>query len=153
MAVRKIITLPNPHLREKSKPVVLPEVAGQWDKKITEIITDLLDTVQATKDPEGVGLSAVQIDKLVRIFVVKIATPLGSQERGGKNNFEVFINPEITNFSKKMLSCSTDKKLKQIMEGCLSIPDLYGFVNRPIKIKISWIDIKGVKKSATFEGK
>ena len=140
MSVCKIITLPHPNLRKKSKPVSLPKTAGMWDKRTKKIIRDLLDTVVATKDPEGVGLSAVQINEPARIFVAKI-----------NNKFEVFINPQITHYSKKALS--SGQKKSQIMEGCLSVPGYYSFIDRPIGITLKWTDEQGIKKETAFEGK
>lgn len=140
MSVCKIITLPNSNLRKKSKPAKLPKIAGMWDKRTKKIIGDLLDTVVATKDPEGVGLSAVQINEPARIFVAKV-----------NNKFEVFINPQITHYSKKALSSS--QKKSQIMEGCLSVPGYYSFIDRPIGITIKWTNEKGANKEAAFKGK
>ena len=83
MAIQKIITVPNPLLRQKSK------VVTHVDKKIKKIINDLIETVKSASEPEGLGLSAIQIGQPVRIFVAKT-----------KKNFEVFINPKIIEASK-----------------------------------------------------
>src|SRR4030042_4404043 len=107
--IRKIITIPHPLLRQKSKPV------GKIDKKIKKVITDLLETVKNTSEPKGLGLSAVQINQPLRIFVAKT----------GKN-FEIFINPKITSSSKETLK-KVLKKEQQFFEGCLSVPRIYGF--------------------------
>jgi peptide deformylase len=141
MSVRTIITIPNPLLRQVSKPVTLPKITGNWDKKTKTTVKDLLDTVKVQKDPPGVGLSAVQIGKLTRIFVAKIGS-----------NFEIFINPEITWYSEKDLN-QTTKEDNRLLEGCLSIPLLYGFVNRPIAIKLKWVDYTGQPREQLFEGK
>jgi len=130
--IQKIITIPNPLLRQKSKPV------GKIDKKIEKVIADLLETVKNASEPEGLGLSAIQIGQLLRIFVAKT----------GKN-FRVFINPKITFSSKETLK-KVLKKEQQFFEGCLSIPGIYGFVDRPYQIKMEWQDEKGRKHSRTF---
>ena len=131
--IRKIITIPNPLLRQKSKPV------GKIDKKIEKVIADLLETVKNTSEPKGLGLSAVQINQPLRIFVAKT----------GKN-FGIFINPKITFSSKETLK-KVLKKEQQFFEGCLSVPRIYGFVNRPYQIKFEWLDEKGKKKSQSFK--
>lgn len=135
MAIKKIITVPNPKLRQQSKPV------KKIDKKIEKLVEDLLDTVKAAEEPKGAGLSAVQISKLVRIFVIK---------KGKK--FVPFINPKITWQSKKMFSQVLEKE-KVFMEGCLSIPGYYGFVDRPYAVKLKWQDLKGKTLQEKFENK
>lgn len=133
--IKKIITVPNPLLRQKSKLV------GKVDQKTKKIISDLLETVKGASDPEGLGLSAVQISQLVRIFVAKTG-----------EDFEVFINPQIIEASDKKLSQVLPKS-KQFFEGCLSLPEIYGFVDRPYQIKLSWQDEKGQKKTRVFTNK
>lgn len=134
MAIKKIITVPNPILRQKSKEV------GKIDKKIKQLIKDLTDTVKAQRNPRGAGLSAVQIGEPWRIFVLykdkKILT---------------FINPEIIWHSKETLADKLPEK-KQFVEGCLSVPGYWGFVNRPYKIKLEYLDLAGQKKTAEYEG-
>ncbi len=134
MAQQKIIIVPNKVLKQKSKPV------KKIDKKTKDIIKDLKDTVKSASDPEGIGLSAVQINKLVRIFIAKI-----------NNHFEIFINPKIT-FSKKTLTQILPKK-KHFFEGCLSVPKIYGFIDRPYQIQVEWKDENGKTKKQTFKGK
>jgi len=133
--IQKIITVPNPLLRQKSKEV------AKIDKKIQKVIADLLETVKSASEPEGLGLSAIQIGQPVRIFVAKT-----------KKNFEVFINPKIIEASKENLS-EVLKKEKLFFEGCLSIPQIYGFVDRPYEIKLEWLDEKGQKKVRNFKNR
>jgi len=133
--IKKIITVPNSLLRQKSKSV------DKIDKKIKKIIDDLLTTVKKTTDPEGLGLSAIQIGQPVRIFVAKV-----------NNNFEVFINPTINFFSKKKLSQALPKE-KLLFEGCLSVPQIYGFIDRPFEIQITWQNEKGNQKTRKFKDK
>ena len=137
MTVIPLITVPNRLLRQKSKPVKTPKNSGEWDKKTKAVINDLLDTVKAQQDPEGVGLSAIQIGKPLAIFVAKI-----------DQKFEVFINPKI--IWKSVNTNAADPKSKRPLEGCLSIPNLYGLVNRPVSIKLTWINLAGQKKRQLF---
>jgi len=133
--IRKIITVPHPLLRQKSKKV------AKVDKKIEKVIADLLETVKSASEPKGLGLSAVQIGQPFRLFVAKT-----------KKDFEVFINPEITFTSKKTLK-KVLKKEEQFFEGCLSVPQIYGFVDRPYQIKLEWQNEKGQKKSQSFKNR
>lgn len=125
MAIKKIITISNTTLRQQSKPV------KKIDKKTEQLVNDLIETAKAAEEPKGVGLSAIQIGKPIRVFVIK---------RGRK--FIPFINPKITWQSKKMFSDVLEKE-KVFLEGCLSLPGYYGFVNRPHAIKVKWQDLKG----------
>lgn len=144
MAIRKIITVPNPILRQKSKPVKISSrgrPASGWDIKTKNLVTDLIETAKAAKEPSGVGLSAIQIGKLVRVFVIK-----------RRKKFIPFINPKITWQSKKTLSQVLEKE-KLFMEGCLSVPSFYGLVNRSYAVKLKWQDQKGKIHQEKFEGK
>jgi peptide deformylase len=130
--IQKITTVPNPLLRQKSKKV------AKVDKKIQKVITDLLETVKNASEPTGLGLSAVQIGQPFRIFVAKT-----------KKDFEVFINPQAVKASKETLK-KVLKKEQRFFEGCLSVPQIYGFVDRPYQIRLEWLDEKGSKHSHSF---
>lgn len=128
----KIIKHPHPVLRKKAKPV----------KKITPAIVqlsqDLLKILVPQKDkPIGRGLAANQLNQLYRIFVIKMP---------GK--YEVCINPKVLKSSKKNLSSLPEDK--RFLEGCLSIPGYYGFVNRPLKIKVKYQTPSGSTKTKTL---
>ncbi len=97
-------------------------------------------TVLAEKDPEGVGLAANQVGLDKRIFLAKIA-PKSKTSAGSE--FAAFINPEITNFSKEM---------QEEFEGCLSIPDIFGYVKRAQEVTVRYTNTKGQIKSRTFTG-
>ena len=135
MAVEKIITVPNPNLRKKSKPI------KKITPRIKKLVKDLIDTAKAQKEPEGVGLSAVQIDKQDRVFVVLL---------DGK--FIAFINPEITWRSAKKFS-QVLKEHERFMEGCLSIPNYFALVDRPYSVKLKWQNLNGKVQERKFEGK
>lgn len=138
--IRKIITVPNPILRQKTKPI--PPVGGRaFNKKVEKLVNDLIETARAAKKPEGVGLSAIQIGELKRVFVVK---------RGSK--FVSFINPKITWISKKKFS-QTLKKEERFLEGCLSVPGYFAFVDRPFSVKLKWQDLSGQVFEEKFENK
>ncbi len=135
MAIQKILTVPNPLLRQKAK-----KVEG-IDRKILKLVKDLKDSLKIQESPRGVGLSAPQIGVSKRVLVLKL-----DQE------IVPFINPKIISFSKETLKDILLKE-KRFMEGCLSIPGFWGFVNRPYKVKVSFFDLTGAKKTKKFEGK
>ena len=129
-----IVKYPHPALRKKAKPV----------KKITPAINqfcqDFLHTLAPDpKKPLGVGLAANQVNKLWRIFVIRMPD--------GK--FEIIINPKIIKSSKQMLS-QVYQADQRFLEGCLSIPGYFGFVDRPAKIKVAYQTSKGLTKTKAF---
>lgn len=124
--IRKILQSGNPILRKKSKPVI------KFDKKILSLIQDLKDTLATQKDPEGVGLAAPQLGKNLRVFVCSY-----------KKFNRVVINPEIIEISKSPHSAKALRGKKEIMEGCLSLPNYYGPLKRSQKIKIKYLDGNG----------
>ena len=98
------------------------------------------ETLLSTKDPEGVGLAAPQVGKLLRIFII----------RSGRK-ITTFINPKITWRSKKLNTDVLSEK-EQYLEGCLSIPQIYGLVKRPHEIKIQYLNEKGTNIKDKYKG-
>lgn len=113
MALRNIRIDDDPILREVSKPV------RKITPRILELLDDMLDTMY---DAQGVGLAAPQVGILRRVVVVDI----------GEGPIKM-INPEIL-----------EKKGSDIAaEGCLSVPNLAGTVDRPTNVKARYINIDG----------
>ena len=131
-----IITLPNTHLRQRSKKV------GLVSSEITQLIDDMkaatLDWEDSREHEVGVALAAVQIDTLLRVVVVR-----SNFDDKSDRTFQVFINPEITKFEGKLI---------EDFEGCLSVKDLYGKVKRHDKVKIKALDENGEPLRLTAEG-
>lgn len=125
----KIITAPNPILKKISKPV------KNIDKKTQDIIKDIKDTLVNGETPKGVGLSGVQIGKLVRVFATYIPKS-GNPDDNASPQLKIFVNPEILRESKeKTLGPNPDKP---ILEGCLSIPGIWGSVWRKKWVKLKY---------------
>jgi peptide deformylase len=119
MTVRKIITLPDPRLKQVSKPV----------EEVTDEIRTLLDDmVETVHDAPGIGLAAVQIGVLKRVVVVDISRDEEKPEP------QYFVNPEIT-------WVSEERGIYE--EGCLSIPEYYEEVERPAECKVKFLDRDG----------
>lgn len=135
MANKKIITVPDPLLRQKSEPI-------KWfDKRLKNLIKNLKDTMIAQDKPKGVGLSAPQIGKSSRVFIARIGEKIIP-----------FVNPQITFRSKETIKEKMPED-KRLLEGCLSVPGYWGFVNRPYQVKIEYQDEKGKKQSLMLEDK
>jgi peptide deformylase len=118
----KILTTPDPLLRRTAEPVL------KLDKKLTAQIAEMTNTLKSAKDPEGVGLAAPQVGINRRLFIVAFhGVP------------EVFINPILSNFSAATLKDVHQKEKSRWLEGCLSVPRLWGFVNRPYAVEIDYL--------------
>lgn len=134
----KILIAPHPTLRVVAKPVT------HFDKKLAQEISDMSITLKSATDPEGVGLAATQVGIKKRFFILNL-----------KNKIEVIINPEIIAKSEATLADIYRKPKSRWLEGCLSLPHLWGFVNRPYWVDLQYTSFKNGVTSPVirrFEG-
>ena len=124
---KNIITLPNDHLRQRSRRIT--QIDADTRQIISDMIAATLDWEAHRPNEVAVALAAVQIDKPVRIVIIR--ADFDDKEN---KNFQVLINPEITKYEGEII---TD------YEGCLSVKDVYGKVPRYSKIRGRAIDING----------
>lgn len=117
----QILVTPEPILRLTSKAV------KQWDKKLDQEVKAMINTMQKAKDPEGVGLAAPQVGITKRIFVLDL-----------DGDIQIFVNPRVIARSKQNLSDKYTNPKKRFMEGCLSVPRLWGFVDRPYSVTLEY---------------
>jgi peptide deformylase len=133
----KVLVTPDPFLRKVAKPV------EKLDKKLEMQIAEMITTLKTARNPEGVGLAATQVGIDRRLFIVTL------------NNIPVvFINPVVKKQSEAMLSSVYRKKKDRWLEGCLSLPHLWGFVDRPYSIEMEYLTPESgtlVKKTQTFK--
>lgn len=145
---RSIVTAPNPVLSEVSKPV------EKIDGSIKNLLEEMKEALLSAKDPVGVGLAAPQIGKSVRIFIAKLTL---------KSPIQVFINPKITSKSseeevpaftnsKKVESKKPKKSKGKMLEGCLSLPNIWGEVVRNKELTLSFVDENGRTRRKNFKG-
>jgi peptide deformylase len=120
----QIMTLGNPLLTKHSG--VVPDIDGDV-KKLAE---DMLSTLA---DARGIGLAAVQVGELVRVFVTRVP----------KDGSRVFINPDILETSIEQVDFE---------EGCLSIPGVNADVTRPVSVRIQAWNERGRPFAMTAEG-
>lgn len=118
MAILNIVTEEDDILRKKSKPVT------EITPKIITLLDDMKDTLIKTG---GVGLAAVQVGMLKRIYIIDIGI------EDGKNEILEFINPEIID----------TKGHQEEAEGCLSVPGKYGITSRPAVVTVRATDRNG----------
>jgi len=125
MTIKPLIILPDPLLRQVSKPV------ERVDSDLQRLADDMLETMY---DAPGIGLAAIQIGVARRMLVIDVA------REGEEKQPLVFINPEI-------VSSSDERSVYE--EGCLSIPDYYAEVERPATVGVKYLDRDG--KEQTME--
>lgn len=131
-----IITLPNEHLRTRSKKV------GMIDDAVKKLIEDMeaatISWEQSRDHEVGVALAAIQVDTLLRVVVVR-----NDFDNKQDHTFTAFINPVITKY---------EGKIEEDYEGCLSIKDVYGKVPRYTKVRVKAQGIDGQELRVTAEG-
>ena len=128
MAVREIIKLPDKRLRLVSEPV------KRIDAGIRKLAEDMFETMYAAP---GIGLAAIQVGIGKRVFTADLSKKEESREP------QVFINPEIT-------WASDEKAIHE--EGCLSIPEYYEDVERPVQVKVKYLDLDGKAHEIEADG-
>jgi peptide deformylase len=128
MALRDIILLPDKRLRQTSEPV------NTVDAEVRTLVDDMLETMY--KAP-GVGLAAIQVGVPRRIVTLDTA------KKDEEQKPQVFLNPEI-------LWTSEEKGTYE--EGCLSIPEYYEEVERPVAIKVRYMDLDGKTHEIEADG-
>lgn len=128
MSLRPILILPDSRLREKSTPV------ERIDGEIETLIADMFETMHAAP---GIGLAAIQIGVPKRLITIDIAR---KEEPPAP---QAFINPRIVSVSEEMSSYE---------EGCLSIPEYYGEIERPARIKVAFETAKGDTREIEADG-
>lgn len=128
MAIRPILTVPDPVLKQVSRRVdaVTDETRALMD--------DMLETMYAAP---GIGLAAVQIGEPVRVIVMDLA------KEGEKPEPRYFVNPEIL---------ETVEETQTYEEGCLSVPDYYDEVDRPKRVKLRYLNYQGEQIEEWAEG-
>lgn len=128
MTVRTIIRMGHPTLRRRARPLTTQEIAGP---EIRELVADMIDTLHHAG---GIGLAAPQIDVPVRLAIIEIE---GSSRYGEipAMPLTVFVNPEI--------EVLDDRERAGYWEGCLSVPGLRGFVERPQHVRVRALDLEG----------
>ena len=128
MAVKTILTAPDPRLKKKSKPV------ASVDAGVRQLMDDMLETMYAAP---GIGLAAPQVGELRRVIVLDI------DREEVKTGPIVMANPEI-------IEASDEDAIYE--EGCLSVPEHYSDVVRPARVTVRYLDRDGATREMACEG-
>jgi peptide deformylase len=128
MALREILTVPNPVLKQVSTPV------ERVDDDLRRLMDDMLETMYAAP---GIGLAAIQVGVPRQVIVMDLAR----QDDPPEPRF--FVNPEI-------LWASDETAFYE--EGCLSVPEVYDEVDRPARVRLRYLDYNGQEVIEEAEG-
>src|SRR6195952_4434781 len=145
MAIREILEVPDPRLKQVSKSV------EKFDDELRTLVADMFETMY---DAPGIGLAAIQIGAALRVLVIDLQEREGDPEDCGDEECghdhrpvvrtpRVFVNPEILDPS---------DELSVYNEGCLSVPEIYAEVERPAQIRARWQDIDGTVHEEEMDG-
>ena len=127
MTIRKILTEPDPFLRQKSTKV------ETVDDNIRILMDDMLETMYAAP---GIGLAAIQVGVPKRIIVIDLS-------KDEEKKPLCFINPKI-------ISNSNNDATYE--EGCLSVPGQFAEIDRPDKCHLKYLDYNGKPQELKAEG-
>ena len=127
MTIRKILTEPDPFLRQRSNDV------DEVNNEIRKLMDDMLETMYAAP---GIGLAAIQVGVPKRIIVIDL-----SKEE--EKNPLYFVNPKLTLRSNNNATYE---------EGCLSVPGQFAEIDRPDQCHINYLDYKGRQQELKAEG-
>lgn len=130
-----IVKAPNPVLSTKAKKVI------KVDRAVLDLIKEMEKSLNAASDPVGVGLAAPQVGKSLNLFIAKPTV---------KSPISVFINPKIT--IQKPLIGEKDGKKTHKLEGCLSLVNIWGEVERSPEIVLEYTDETGKLHKRKFRG-
>lgn len=127
MAIREILTVGHPMLRQRAREVSVEELATA---EVQKVIDDLIDTM---RHASGAGIAAPQIGEPLRITTIEV-------NKNPRYPYKptipltIVVNPVIT---------FLDDEMVEINEGCLSVPNLRGTVARHVNIRVQWLDREG----------
>lgn len=130
----EILSAPQPVLSKKAEEIT------KFDKSLNALIEKMTKALESASDPIGVGLAAPQIGESKQVFIAK---------PNSKAKISVFINPKLISFEEPK---KTKKKGVSKLEGCLSLPSIWGEVERYPQITLEYFNEKGEKVTKEFIG-
>ncbi|MEL6477321.1 MAG: peptide deformylase [Pseudomonadota bacterium] len=132
--IRPILIHPDPRLKKVCDPV-----AGV-DAEVRGLMADMLETMY---DAPGIGLAAPQIGVNSRVIVMDCAPKAAEGEAEPAPEPICLANPEIV---------AASEEVAVYEEGCLSIPEIYANVTRPVAVEVRFLNRDGAEETRAFEG-
>mgnify|MGYP005742844039 FL=1 len=144
MTIRPIIAVPDPRLKQVSKPV----------EAVTDDLRLLMDDmVETMHDAKGIGLAAIQVGVGKRVIVMDLSPSDSAEDGESEDRYDLselkdepiryFVNPEIV---------WTSEEMNNYQEGCLSVPGFYDDVERPQACKVTYLDYQGEPQELNCDG-
>ena len=133
--MKPIVLVPNALLTTSAQTVTA------FDKRLGNLVIEMKAALLSTKNPKGVGLAAAQIGEIWRVFITRPKE---------ESKIRVFINPEIIKRSDDVTDGVPERENK--LEGCLSIPKIWGKVKRAKTLSLRYQDEKGIFHKEKFSG-
>ena len=127
----------HPALRRPARPVSRQDIGSE---AMHRLVADLIDTLH---DYGGIGLAAPQINEGIRLAIVEIPGAPGDADRLAARPPTVCVNPRIEVLDAATAGC---------WEGCLSVPGLRGFVERPQHIRVHYTNLRGESECVVAKG-
>lgn len=133
--MKPVVTIPHSMLSTPAKTVT------QFDKRLAKLVAEMKSTLVVAKNPKGVGLAAPQIGEPWRVFITRPKE---------ESAIRVFVNPEIIKRSDEKTDGIPERENK--LEGCLSIPKIWGKVTRAKTLTLRYQDEQGITHEEEFTG-
>ena len=137
MSVLPIVAVGDPVLRERASELSLDELASG---EVQGFVDDMIETMRAAA---GAGLAANQVGEPVRVAVVEVDGVNPRYPYKPSIPLTVIVNPVLE---------PLDGDLVEINEGCLSVPDLRGFLRRHVNIRLRYLDRDGTEREEVKRG-
>ena len=137
MSVREIVTVGAPVLRERAREVGAEELRSP---SVQRLIDDLIETKRAA---HGAGIAANQVGETLRVAVVEVEPGNPRYPYKPAVPLTVIVNPELEPIGDEQV---------EIVEGCLSVPDLRGTVDRHVTVRVRYLDRDGEEHEEVRRG-
>ena len=137
MAVHQIIKMGNPILRQVSRKLTKEEILSP---EIEKLISDMWETMEHAG---GIGLAAPQIAIPIKMTVIRVPKESQRYPESEESKDYIIFNPKITFLTEETQS---------FWEGCLSVPGLRGYVERPKKIRVNYLNENALEQTIELEG-
>lgn len=137
MAIRKVARLGHPVLRAPCRELSPEEIGSE---PVRRLVRDMHETMI---EYGGVGIAAPQVHEPVRLALIEFGEDSERYSVADGQPLQVLFNPRVT---------VLDDALSGYWEGCLSVPGLRGFVERPSKVQVDYLDDAGRPQRLVAEG-
>lgn len=137
MSVRDVVAIGDPVLRERARELSPEEISSP---QVQGLIDDLIDTKRAA---HGAGIAANQVGEAVRVAIVEVEEGNPRYPYKPPEPLTVMINPVLEPLGDEAL---------EVNEGCLSVPDLRGTLERHLAVRVRYLDRHGEQHEKVKRG-